>query len=420
MLLPALTGLTVYEFLGGAVPIPSLRFVDLSLSILGILVHFLLFVLAYSGFIGYVIWVQKNLTSEASRKPIINFLAMALGFPFLAYPFGILAAGIFVQNGTVSFLFFSAGISLVSILARQLSLAAESSRQQTRQLVHLEQLSRDIINGPPDATGLPDLLRKHVPVMFPSGRVIIWVENKEFLLRHPRDWYPGVERFWEWIRNYYEPAAFLAEDDIPWRNEQLTHSPIVTAPILDIENHQPVGGIYIELQTLVQPWTRQTVQRLFPAVNSLAAQIASALRQAEVYYEALEVQRTMQELQVAQEIQASFFPDQIPMMSGWELAVTLLPAREMAGDFFDFIQMEDNRLGILIADVTDKGIGPALYMALSRTLIRTYALEYEFEPDTVFFAANGRILKDARAALFVTAFFGILECRPQLALPRAP
>jgi len=63
----------------------------------------------------------------------------------------------------------------------------------------------------------------------------------------------------------------------------------------------------------------------------------------------------------------------------------------------------------VIADVLDKGVGPALYMTLSRTLIRIYATEFDLQPDLVFFAANDRILKDTRANLFVTAFFGVLD-----------
>jgi serine phosphatase RsbU (regulator of sigma subunit) len=139
--------------------------------------------------------------------------------------------------------------------------------------------------------------------------------------------------------------------------------------------------------------------------------VASALRQAEAYNEALDLHRAAQELDFASEIQSSFFPDKIPVLPGWELAVTIMPAREMSGDFFDFIPLDEDHLGILIADVTDKGVGPALYMALSRTLIRTYAIEYQFEPDTIFFAANRRILEDARARLFVTAFFGVLNIK---------
>jgi sigma-B regulation protein RsbU (phosphoserine phosphatase) len=91
------------------------------------------------------------------------------------------------------------------------------------------------------------------------------------------------------------------------------------------------------------------------------------------------------------------------------LAVTLNPAFEMSGDFFDIIALPEGRIGLVIADVLDKGFGPALYMALSRTLIRTYATEFDLSPDTVFFSANERILSDTSANLFVTAFYGILD-----------
>jgi sigma-B regulation protein RsbU (phosphoserine phosphatase) len=112
---------------------------------------------------------------------------------------------------------------------------------------------------------------------------------------------------------------------------------------------------------------------------------------------------------LAGNIQASLLPNSFPDMDGWQFAVTLAPAGETSGDFFDIIPLSEGKIGFVIADVLDKGVGPALYMTLSRTLIRTYATEFDLQPDLVFFATNERILKDTRANLFVTAFFGVLD-----------
>jgi sigma-B regulation protein RsbU (phosphoserine phosphatase) len=148
---------------------------------------------------------------------------------------------------------------------------------------------------------------------------------------------------------------------------------------------------------------------LCPAVQALAAQIASALKQAQVYAQTLEYQRVSEELKLAGNIQASLLPNTFPDMDGWQFSVTLAPAGETSGDFFDIIPLAEGKIGFVIADVLDKGVGPALYMTLSRTLIRTYATEFDLQPDLVFFATNDRILKDTRANLFVTAFFGVLD-----------
>jgi serine phosphatase RsbU (regulator of sigma subunit) len=122
-----------------------------------------------------------------------------------------------------------------------------------------------------------------------------------------------------------------------------------------------------------------------------------------------EKQRVGQELALAWRIQQSFLPPSLPEIDGWQITAVLNPARETCGDFYDLIALPNGRYGLLIADVADKGMAAALYMALSRTLIRTFARQHDTRPDLVLQAANERILQDSHSDQFVTLFYGILN-----------
>ena len=109
-------------------------------------------------------------------------------------------------------------------------------------------------------------------------------------------------------------------------------------------------------------------------IESLTAQAAIALNTQVVLHRQQEYVKLEQDLHVARRIQAGFLPRSLPQVAGWEIAAMFEPAREVAGDFYDaFMLTQNRRIGLVIADVVDKGIPAALFMALVRSLTRAFA-----------------------------------------------
>lgn len=407
-LLPTLVALVVYRWVGGVIPIRDYSISSIAPAFLAVIIQYIGIYAVYSGYIAYVIWSLRNVLHTPTR-PAISFFLMALTLPALANPFGILSAGIFAKEGLWEFLYIMLGLLLTAVLARRLSQSAEYSRQQSNQLEQLEKLGRAILEAPPDASTLPDVLQKHVASMFASRGILIWTESREMLLHEPPTFSFDLEPAWKWLQKKTDVLMSMPRDTIPWNPNISYIGPTILCPIEDVDSGKLIGVIFLELQTMTIPWDARSVRRQLPAVQSLGAQVASAIHQANLYSETLAMEKTLQELSLARTIQASFLPETVPDLPGWQLSAILEPARQIAGDFYDFIHLPDGKLGILIADVADKGLGSALYMALSSTLIRTFAGEYHRDPALILKTANQHILRNARANLFVTVFFAVLD-----------
>lgn len=147
-------------------------------------------------------------------------------------------------------------------------------------------------------------------------------------------------------------------------------------------------------------------------LGTLAPQVAPALRVAQMVQEqqvqVREHERFEQELRTAQAIQHAFLPKDVPAFPGWQFAPYYRPAREVGGDFYDFLLFEDGRIGIVIGDVTDKGIPAALVMTATRTMLRTVAQE-QISPGEALARVNELLYAEIPSRMFVTCFYAILD-----------
>jgi serine phosphatase RsbU (regulator of sigma subunit) len=147
-------------------------------------------------------------------------------------------------------------------------------------------------------------------------------------------------------------------------------------------------------------------------LSDLSTQTAPAVRVAQLVrqqqQEAQERERIEQELRIARLIQQTLLPKTLPELPGYDVAAYYQPAREVGGDFYDFLELEDGRLGLVVGDVTDKGVPAALVMATTRTMLRA-AAQRLFSPGEVLRRANDALVTDIPPNMFITCLYAILE-----------
>jgi serine phosphatase RsbU (regulator of sigma subunit)/putative methionine-R-sulfoxide reductase with GAF domain len=148
--------------------------------------------------------------------------------------------------------------------------------------------------------------------------------------------------------------------------------------------------------------------RRLEIITGIAQQAALAIQNDLLQKEMVVRERLETEVQLARQIQQTFLPESLPSFAEWELAARWKTARQVGGDFYDVFDLPNGRLGLFIADVADKGVPAALFMALTRTLVRAAVTELE-SPAEAMKRVNELLIPDTKQGMFVTAVYAVLD-----------
>jgi sigma-B regulation protein RsbU (phosphoserine phosphatase) len=167
-----------------------------------------------------------------------------------------------------------------------------------------------------------------------------------------------------------------------------------------------IGSLNLGEKKSGKPFNREDIELL----RTLAHQGAVAIENARLFQENLEKQRMEEELNIARDLQMSMLPAEDPNVEGLDIAAYSVSAREVGGDFYDFIDMGEEKLGLVIADVTGKSVSGALVMSASRSVFRMLSEEHLSVSDSMM-RANRRLKKDVKSGMFVALLYAVLNAR---------
>jgi len=201
------------------------------------------------------------------------------------------------------------------------------------------------------------------------------------------------------------PKDWLSRIPLPL---SMDRPPVLSNPILlgfPLAIKNEVFGVLVVQESAEN---RLYLHKRLELLLGISQQTALAIQNDRLQGMELSRERMEKEFQIARDIQRTFLPSELPTHPGWDLDVRWRTAREVGGDFYDVFPVPDGRLAILVADVTDKGMSAALYMTVTRTLLRTVCQQIT-NPAEILYRVNELLLRDTPHGMFITAFLGILD-----------
>lgn len=186
------------------------------------------------------------------------------------------------------------------------------------------------------------------------------------------------------------------------RDSALATASIMAAPLL--YGKQNMGVLALGTGRMGAPFSQSD----FVVFKSITEQSAFALYNAIIYSEANEKKRLDHDLEIARDIQRILLPSQAPAVSGFEISGINVPARQVSGDYFDYIKVDDQRLGVAIADVSGKGVPASLIMAICRSVLRSQSANNP-SPADVLRKVNRQLYPDIKEDMFISMAYIILD-----------
>ena len=184
-------------------------------------------------------------------------------------------------------------------------------------------------------------------------------------------------------------------------------SRMITNPILALMKGAKAIG-RVEMEHTVEVKTGDELEVLADSFNTMARNLK--LHMEDLRCTTAEKERLQKELEIARGIQLRLLPQHPPYIEGFDLAANNLPAQEIGGDFYDYIPVSLDSWGLIIADVSGKGMPAAIFMGLSRTIVRASATDNPSAAAAIK-QANELICRDSTSGMFVTLFYAILDAK---------